>query len=272
MPDVQFHACAVLTRPEGRNDEIGRRLQAQGITVIEAPALSIAPLPAAMRAERMPAVYDLVMFVSSNAAACYVQQLGDVAWPSATLAAAVGAATAHTLRAQAGVPEHLMLYPDQACTKQDSESLWEMLQPHLHRIRRALIVRGETGREWLGERLALHGVVVDRMPVYRRAPAIWTPSQCRQLTDLYCTDIARVWLLTSSEGVDAVAANMHKLSLQQQWGASRFVVIHERIAARLQSVLASSGKVARPMVKVCQPGEASVFQAMLQMAMYTVSS
>ncbi len=276
LPGALSNICAVLTRPQSKNDLLARRLSARGMQVIQAPALCIRPLPDPTDPARLPDCYDLVVFVSSNAVRYYFEGLrrsqAHGAWPAATLAAAVGGATAQVLCMQGRLPDHAVLHPQDDAAAQDSESLWPLLAQRLHMIRRALIVRGETGREWLGERLEQAGVAVDRLAVYRRTPAVWPPGQLQALDAMYTCADACIFLLTSSEGVDAVAENMRRHGLEQAWSRSRFVVIHERIAARLQLVLMASGKVEPPVIKVCQPGDEPVFQAMLQMAMCTASS
>jgi hypothetical protein len=65
---------------------------------------------------------------------------------------------------------------------------------------------------------------------------------------------------------------MLRLGLAHQWKQALFVVIHERIATRLQSVLAASGKVEPPVVKICHPGDEPALQAILALASHTASS
>jgi hypothetical protein len=73
-------------------------------------------------------------------------------------------------------------------------------------------------------------------------------------------------LLTSGESVDAVHANIQRAGLIAPWSRSRFVVIHERVARRLQSLLHASGKVESSMVKVCSPGDDAIVESIRQMA------
>ncbi len=99
-------APVVLTRPAGRNESLARALRAAGATVIEAPALAIERLDAAVPEFRAG---DLCVFVSRQAVdACFDGRAG-APWPDGVRAAAVGAATARALRAH--VPEDLVLEP-----------------------------------------------------------------------------------------------------------------------------------------------------------------
>ncbi|TEA77286.1 uroporphyrinogen-III synthase [Allopusillimonas ginsengisoli] len=276
MSDALANICAVLTRPQDKNGALAQRLQNEGMRVIQAPALLITPVLDVLAPGHTPDCYDLVMFVSSNAVRCYLRAwrrlYTKATWPSSTLAAAVGGATACALQAMGDIPAHAILYPDDESSSQDSESLWALLEGRASSMKRALIVRGETGRDWLGERLEQAGVAVDRLAVYRRGPSVWHPDQSSALRECFEAGCTGIFLLTSSEGVEAVADNMRRLALWHEWERSHFVAIHQRIAARLQSVLAASGKVEPPRVKICQPGEESVFRAMLQTAVCTASS
>src|SRR5690606_32041063 len=95
---------------------------------------------------------------------------------------------------------------------------------------------------------------------YERIPAHWTAIQAGQLAQALSQADPCVFLLTSGESVDAVCSNIRRLGLEQAWRQARFVVIHERVARRLQSIFQASGKVEAPMVKICQPSDDSIFQ------------
>jgi uroporphyrinogen-III synthase len=248
---------------------MAERLVAAGMSVLILPALQIKPITPASGVDLDPSRHDLVIFVSSNAVECYLALMRDTGmqapWPAATFVATVGAASADCLYRSGLFPSALILHPDAEAT-QDSESLWNLLQARLPALRRVLIVRGQSGREWLGERLEAAGVEVERLAVYRREPANWTPAELRQLDTALGAQAACIMLLTSGESVDAVHANIQRAGLIAPWSRSRFVVIHERVARRLQSLLHASGKVESSMVKVCSPGDDAIVESIRQMA------
>src|SRR3546814_17937427 len=99
-----------------------------------------------------------------------------------------------------------------------------------------------------------------RLALYDRQAAVWDAQQSDKLAAALAAPAPCVFLLTSAEGVDAMHANMLRLGLQDAWARARFVVIHERVASRLHSLLQASGKVRPPMVKLCQPSEDAIFK------------
>ncbi|OXC90945.1 cysteine dioxygenase [Achromobacter sp. KAs 3-5] len=66
---------AILTRPAGRNEALAGRLQGAGWQPCILPALEIHPLAVAAEDLPRPSAYDLVVFVSGNAARQYLDQL-----------------------------------------------------------------------------------------------------------------------------------------------------------------------------------------------------
>ncbi|NYT77940.1 uroporphyrinogen-III synthase [Alcaligenaceae bacterium] len=262
-------ASVVLTRPQDKNQLLAQRLDATGLQAICLPALCISDILDPGFVVPPPTRYDLVVFVSGRAVSLYMRALAQassaVRWPSDTLAAAVGLATAMAVTETGVVPVENVLYPD-ITQPQDSENLWSLLNTRIDSIDKALIVRGEHGREWLGSRLEEAGVKVDRLAVYRREAAVWNNHQHEQLALALSSARPCVFLLTSSESVDAVFANICRFGLEQAWQRCRFVVIHERIASRLQSLLGASGQGSPSMVKLCQPDDEAIFQAILRAA------
>ncbi|MGB3289294.1 MAG: uroporphyrinogen-III synthase [Burkholderiaceae bacterium] len=264
MLEAAAKASVVLTRPHGKNEALAARLSRAGLNALLLPALRILPLHGPVPP---PEHYDLIVFVSSNAARFYMDELAaqrqPLPWPAATWAAAVGAPSARFLQDYGGIPAGRIVQPDARRGTQDSEGLWAVLQPLLPGLRRVLIVRGQSGREWLGERFLQAGIEVERLALYERRAAVWDAEQGGALTAALRAGPC-VFLLTSGEGVDAVQANVLRLGLQDEWGRSRFVAVHERVASRLQSAVQASGKVEPPMVKLCQPDDDAIFQALVQ--------
>lgn len=254
---------AILTRPDGRNAPLERGLQHAGWQTLALPALEIQPLSVDAAGPPLPQDYDLVVFVSGNAARLYLAQLhaaGMPHWPSGTPAATVGPASARAFRACPGVgPDTTVLYPPPEAPAHDSEALWQVLRARGALPRRVLLVRGTSGRDWLGDQLGAAGVHVARHAVYRRLPAQWPAAAVRQLHEWAEQGRSATWLLTSGEGIDAVRAQVQAAGIEAWWQVSRFVITHPSLAPRLG--LAGSGQGPVPMVKICLPADEAILAA-----------
>lgn len=254
----------LLTRPAGRNETLSAALAAQGFSSLVLPALSLEAQPLSEAQWQAPQHFDLVLFVSSSAVNFYFSALRErgQTWPAGVFLAAVGLATAACLRAQAGVAQDKVLHPEGLDSLQDSEALWTVLEPRLGQWQRVLIVRGHNGREWLGQRLESHGLDVQRLAIYQRNAAQWSPEQGSQIRDSLQAGPLAV-LLSSSQSADAVFANVQRLGLQDVWAQCAYVVIHPRIEEHLQSLLLQAGIAAPPMVKRCTPDDDDIVAALM---------
>lgn len=252
---------AVLTRPAGRNEALAARLSVAGWRALLLPALVLEPLdcPGPIPA---PGDFDLVVFVSGNAARMYLTQTDlPMGWPAETLAATVGPASAQALRQvpQFG-PRGRIVHPSADAPTHDSEALWQLLSSR-PLPRRALLVRGEAGRDWLAERLIEAGVDVHSHVLYRRRTAAWPGDSLQQLRSLAADAQAQppVWLLTSTASIDAVADGARAAGLFEWWARSRFVVTHPRQGEHLLAIARGAGQT--PMVKTSIPADDAIFQA-----------
>src|SRR5690606_14135151 len=91
-------------------------------------------------------------------------------------------------------------------------------------------------------------------------PAMLPPETQQTLLDVLRHPDRGSILLTSSEGVRAVAAGLERLGTRAAWSVPRFVVLHERIGATLQSVLASYRGDGPRHFKVCRPDDDSIVE------------
>ena len=184
----------VVTRPARQAAGLVRQLAALGATPIVWPAIVILPPDDPAPLARVHASldrYDLAFFVSANAAEYGAPP--DGRWPTRLRAYAPGPGTAAALAA-VGVPDARI--PD---TTFDSEGLLAL--PELVHLdgKRAILFRGQGGRELLADTLAERGAVVESVSCYRRAaPA----SDARGLVDAFAEGRAHALTLTSAEGVD----------------------------------------------------------------------
>ena len=253
-----------LTRPAERNGSVPGRLRAAGMQVFELPALELRPLPCSHLPS--PRSYDLIVFVSRYAAQRFLQvwagrENASFRWPDGTLAATVGASSANTLK-HAGISPNCIVHPPADEPAQDSEALLSVLDARNAELHRVLIVRGSSGREWLATTLRQRGVTVDVLPVYERVPAAWsadTISSLQLALDQHPGQC--VFLLTSSEGVRALAGKITDLGLLEAWSQSSFLAIHERIGATLQSVIASQRTGYVPRLTLCTPDDDAIVDA-----------
>ena len=254
---------AILTRPAGRNDALARELRAAGWQALVLPALDIEPLAVEPAQLPLPQDYDLVVFVSGNAARHYLAQLRDVAgqgcWPAATPAATVGPASARALRELPGFgADTTVLCPPPQAPTHDSEALWQVLRECGELPRRVLLVRGTQGRDWLADQLEASGTLVRRHAAYRRRPAPWPPEALRQLREWARLDKRPTWLLTSGEGLAAIQAHIGQAGLDAWWQGCGFVVTHPVLAQRLPR---AGGEGQPPMVKICLPADEAILAA-----------
>ncbi|MCG8610679.1 MAG: uroporphyrinogen-III synthase [Pseudomonadales bacterium] len=161
----------LLTRQTSDNQALRSALQNQGAQVHELPALEVSEMPES-RAIIGPVMdldqYDTVIFISQNAVQFGMQWI-DQYWPQLPVGItwfAIGEKTAQALR-------KWDIEPVQATTGHDSEALLQRPELQDMKGRRALIVRGRSGRETLAETLQRRGARIDYIEVYQRVmPAL----------------------------------------------------------------------------------------------------
>jgi uncharacterized protein HemX len=146
----------VVTRPAGQAERLASLLAAAGARPILFPAIEIEKLPERPlpRLEEL----DLVVFVSPTAVQCAFERIRGANIPLA----AVGGGTRRALEA---LGARRVLAPG---TGADTEALLKL--PELHDVagQRILIVRGEGGRELLGDTLLARGARIEYLECYRR--------------------------------------------------------------------------------------------------------
>ncbi|MFC3109645.1 uroporphyrinogen-III synthase [Undibacterium arcticum] len=231
----------VITRPLAQAGAFARQVAALGREAIVFPLLEIhplsdpAPLQAVLAALADQSHYALVAFVSPNAIdACFAHL---PRWPDGVALAVVGEGSRLALAAHGVTDANATIYRPVDAARSDSESLLEVLDLDALRGREVLIIRGENGRELLGDALRAAGVRVTQVAGYRRTAPLLDAASQRQLRQLIDSD--NDWIVTSSEalrilhqmterycGADSVA------KLQQQ----QLIVPHARIAETAQQL------------------------------------
>ncbi|RDK12149.1 fused uroporphyrinogen-III synthase HemD/membrane protein HemX [Cupriavidus lacunae] len=278
----------VVTRPAGQSRQLTEALQAAGLDVLSFPLLAIgpasddAPLRAALA--RLD-TFALVVFVSPNAIAyaldalTVVQGAAVARWPAQVPVAVVGPASVAAL-AERGIapPAYRVIAPagaaangqgtddaapDTDSLRFDSEALWAQLDPAALAGKPVLIIRGNGGRDWLGDRLREAGAQVEAVEAYQRTLPEPSAMQWQAVRDNLRPGAApHAWLLTSSEAV----RNLDVLARQQlspQEDASlrqvQCIAPHARIAE--QALALGFAHIQR-----AAPGDAGLLAACLQWA------
>lgn len=220
----------IVTRPAAQAVPWVRALREAGVDAVALPLIGIAPPVdrAAVQAvwQALPAA-DWVMFVSANAVEQFFAARPEGAlWPSGLRAGAPGPGTEAALR-QAGVADIDCPGGDDADEGRfDSEALWRCVAARGWVGRRAWVVRGEDGRDWLADTLRSAGARVQAVAAYRRVPAEPDADGLALLADARQAVAAHAWQFTSSEAVRRLQA----LAPGADWHAALALASHPRIA------------------------------------------
>jgi uroporphyrinogen-III synthase len=219
----------IVTRPAAQAGPWVEGLRAAGVDAVALPLIDIGAVddPAPVQAAwRDLAVVDLVMFVSANAVAHFFAARPERAvWPAGVQAASTGPGTSAALRA-AGLDDVQIVEPDADAPAFDSEALWAKLAGRDWAGRRALVVRGEDGRDWFAQTLRHHGAQVDFVTAYRRLAPVPDDAGRAVLAAALAAPAAHLWLFSSSEAVGQLSA----LAPAADWSGSRALASHPRIA------------------------------------------
>lgn len=240
----------LVTRPAAQADEWVQALRAHGVDAQALPLIGIAPPQdaAAVRAawQALPG-RRLVVFVSPNAVEqFFALRPPEAAWPAATLAGSPGPGTTRVLQ-RLGVPPGGIVEPAAEAAQFDSEALWARLARHDWRGAAVLIVRGESGRDWLADTLRAHGATLDFVTAYRRGAPALDAAQRARLDAALAAPERHLWLFSSSEAIEQLLV----LAPQAGHPAARALATHPRIAERARA--AGFGAV-----HDCRPEQAAV--------------
>ena len=228
----------VITRPRAQAGVLVQRVTRLGRTAVVFPLLEIQPLPdpAPLRAMLQElSAYALVVFVSPNAIDAALAALGT--WPHGMQVGVVGQGSRRALERHGITADNTSIVQPRNSAREDSESLLETLDLAALRGKKALIVRGESGRELLSDALRAAQVEVTQVAAYRRtAPQLDAAGQAqlRRLLESACD-----WIITSSEAlrillqlVERAAGAEGVAKMRQQ----RLIVSHLRIAETARSL------------------------------------
>jgi uroporphyrinogen-III synthase len=159
----------LITRPAHQAESLCQRIVDAGGRAVRFPLLRITDASDTQQVVELlrdPVLYDLAIFISPNAVEFGLAALQRHGGPATkTQIAAVGRGTARELQNRLGRAPDLL--PTQSF---DSEGLLAL--PELQAVmgKRILILRGNGGRELLGDTLRERGATVEYAEVYRRDP------------------------------------------------------------------------------------------------------
>ena len=227
MPDP-----VVITRPQAQAGALADALAALGRDVVLLPLLEISPL-----AEQAPlqgalaslADYALVAFVSPNAIDAAFAHI--TCWPKGVALAVLGEASLACLASYGVNDSNATIFRPHDARRSDSEHLLQAIDLERVAGKPVLIVRGDSGRELIGEALRAAGAQVHTVTAYRRQ----VPCMTAQLGETLHGLLARPndWIITSSEAlrgllvlVAQLDAGASVVKMQQQ----HLIVPHARIA------------------------------------------
>ncbi|WP_028311137.1 uroporphyrinogen-III synthase [Derxia gummosa] len=288
MPDSRL-PTVVFTRPRGQGAALLAGLRARGFGVLEVPAFDIAPAPdpAAVAAVRTRlGEFALIHFASVNAMRGLLGAPGDATSepavaPDAIVAVMGPGSRAEALRHPALAGARLVTPGEElagAPPALDSETLLLTLDAHFPGAlagRRALLVKGDGGRDALARGLAARGMTIEAVETYRRLCPSLAPDQRVALEALADADAPEggfddatatadpgdaadpapaLIVATSSEGITNFHAMLAPWPALAAWLARTPVLVtHERVAAKAQALGIAH-------VRHCPPGDDAILR------------
>ncbi|MDR1163235.1 MAG: uroporphyrinogen-III synthase [Candidatus Accumulibacter sp.] len=214
----------LVTRPEAQAVALGEAIRAKGGVPVFFPLLKITPadeLEALRRVAPRLEEYAMVVFVSPNAVRFGLPALlGARTWPERVKAAAIGPGTEKALTRH-GVGKVLV-----PLERFDSEALLELPAFQKSQVEglKALIVRGDGGRELIAETLTERGATVEYLSCYHRA----APTDASGVETALREGLDAV-TVSSSEGLRALPGLLDAKSFETLSAVPLFVP-HVRIA------------------------------------------
>ncbi len=257
----------LVVRPRAQADAWVGELAALGVPAQALPLIDIVPAPDAAAVEAVFAQVEashaepVLVFVSPNAVLGFFEAVASVrgtpvhalAWPAQARAAATGPGTVAALR-ECGVPADRIAAPAADAAQFDSEALWDGIGGWAWSGRPAWIVRGNGGRDWLGDRLRDAGADVRVVQSYGRAAPTLAAAEQALLAQAVAQPVRWIWMFSSSEAIDHLQA----LAPRAAWAAGRALASHPRIAERARALGFGS-------VTLVAPTAVSVARALAQM-------
>jgi uroporphyrinogen-III synthase len=230
-------ASVVITRPLAQAESLAEAVAALGRTPVLLPLLEIAPLADQSGLQAALAGLDryaLVAFVSPNAIDAAFAHVDK--WPRQVALAVLGEGSRAALARHGLDAGNATILGPSDPTRSDSENLLASLDLAALAGKKVLIVRGESGRELMGEGFRAAGAEVTTVAAYRRSVPVLTPELAVRLRALL--DGPNDWIITSSEALRGLFALLRQLGdvFVEQMQQQHVIVPHARIAATAQAL------------------------------------
>lgn len=194
----------IVTRPLHQAQLMQIKLAELGLRPIVFPLFEIeanldnAALDAALQ---NLSFFSLVVFVSPNAIDAAFTRLASASlrWPVGLAIGVMGAASRQALLKYGLHAENAVIISPTNSERTDSETLFDELDLVALRGKKVLIVRGDSGREFLAEALMNNQIVVQQVSAYRRVMPDFDQDRQQQLQVLLTQSCK--WIITSSAGL-----------------------------------------------------------------------
>ena len=248
-PPAALRGTAIITRPTGQSGSLAAALEHAGFAPLLLPVFEIAPVAKAAPVERVWArigEFDLIHFASANAIKhFFAHRAPGHAFKPGALLAVMGPGSRAAITPWLGDAPVRVVTPGQELAPAepaalDSETLMltlETLLPDGFGGRRALLVKGDGGRDWLAQALDEAGAEVEGIAVYRRLCPRLSDDQVAGLRARMASSAPTAFVVTSSEGAQNLAAMLAPFDAIQAWAKGMpLVVTHARVAQRAASL------------------------------------
>ncbi len=215
MPGRLRGQLILNTRPAHQQAELSGLLEQEGAQILSFPVIEIVAHESAITRQRLTrqlSAYDILLFVSRNAVDHAFRYIDNTQFKPGVCFGVIGTATRSALAQWVKQLDSCLL----AGAPYSSETLLEADALQQVRGKRVLIVRGQEGRNLLGEELSARGAEVDYCEVYRRTLPRCAASDFYRLVEKAFPTLV---ILTSNEG-------MHNL----------FELVDSRAARRLRRI------------------------------------
>lgn len=223
----------LATRPGGISEQLRESIKRQGGQVLHLPSIEIRPLIKSESAEQLLRTlieFDVLIFVSKNAVKYAGYLMADIVGQAREKTIlAIGSGTYKELL---GLGFDEVGYTDGNTGSEALLGIDELQQENV-RNKRIMIVRGQGGRELLGDKLIARGAHIQYVELYLRAkPQI----EAVQIKNLWRVDKPDAVLVTSAEGLK----NLLEMTAEEE----RFLFLNTRlvvISPRLKDIAEAMG-------------------------------
>jgi uroporphyrinogen-III synthase len=185
------------TRPAHQQAELSSLLEQEGAQILSFPVIEIVAHESAIVRQRLTqqlSDYDILLFVSRNAVDNAFRYIDSTRFRPGLCFGVIGTATRLALAQRVTQLDSCLL----AGAPYNSETLLEADALQQVSGKRVLILRGQQGRNLLGDELAARGAAVDYCEVYRRELPRYAASDFDRLVE---NAFPTLVLLTSNEGM-----------------------------------------------------------------------